>query len=133
MLLCCAMLLSCGGMRCCSCASFLIITPTYMCKAEPMDHSGHSAGECLTSTIFRSLDSMFSLSHYVFTSSTTTLKTGQLLEESANCSPGPCVWSTSGSSSPSPIISSNGVTTSGSTQPTLPKALRKRMLSSHAP
>jgi hypothetical protein len=38
-----------------------------------MVHSDHSAGESLTSTIFRSLDSMFSLSHYVCSSFTTTL------------------------------------------------------------
>ena len=116
----------------CSFASFFILVPLCLCKAVPMDHSGHSAGESLTSTIFRSLDSMFSLSQYVFTSFTTTLKTGQLLEESANCSPGPCVWSTSGSSSPSPVFSSNGVTPSStqSTPLTPSNTLRKRKMSS---
>jgi hypothetical protein len=91
--------------------------PTRRRKAEPMDHSGHSAGQSLTSTIFRSLDSMFSLSHYVFTSYTTTLKTGHSIVG------GICelfTWSMCvvnvGFIVPSPVFSSNGVTTPGSTQ-----------------
>jgi pyruvate/oxaloacetate carboxyltransferase len=91
-----------------------------------MDHSGHSAGERLTSTISRSLDSMYSSLHCVCTSGITTIKRVQLLEESANYLLGQCVLSMWGSSSRSPVSSSNEFT-QDSTQT---NTLRKRNVKS---
>jgi hypothetical protein len=96
-----------------------------------MDRSGYSAGERLTSTISRSLDSMYSSLHYACTSGITTIKRGQLLEESANYLLGQCVWSMWGSSSRSPVSSSNEFTQdSTQTTSTQSSTMRKRNVKS---